>query len=186
MYVQRARHGQAKPCSTKKKNATRKKKTTHPESCASFSFCGTSVFHHSHSGPFVVVVFIARLPFDPPRTNLMSVPSRSNAATREDAHGARCTPWRQLRAGPSEGVSHLNACASVFPSLSPRFSKIGKTGRQSQKKIRASPPQACALGIVTGLCSGRTFWYLGIWLAVIPMRPRTAPRIVSLPFDERR
>ncbi len=54
------------------------------------------------------------------------------------------------------------------------------------EKNKGFPPQACALGIVTGLCSGRTFWYLGIWLAVIPMRPRTAPRIVSLPFDERR
>jgi hypothetical protein len=41
-------------------------------------------------------------------------------------------------------------------------------------------------GIVLDLSSGRTFWCLGIRLAVIPMCFRTAPCIVPLPLDRGR
>jgi hypothetical protein len=74
----------------------------------------------------------------------MTVPSRSNAATRADVVavavavvvGARCTPCRQLRVGPRGGVSHLKGffSSSAASSPAPRFSKIGKTGDEKRVK----------------------------------------------------
>lgn len=109
----------------------------YPESCTSFNLCGTTALHHSHPSP-LACFFITRFPpleppLDPLRVptwincDLMTVPSRSNAATREDAVGVRCTPCRQLRVVP-RGVSHLKGPFSSVPSFpAPRLSKIGKT-----------------------------------------------------------
>jgi hypothetical protein len=104
----------------------------------------------------------------------MTVPSRSNAATRPDAVGARWTPCRQLRVGPREGVSHRKGfLSSSSPAL--RFSKMGKT--EEDKKVVRRPFRGSDRG-------RRTFGYLGTWLG--STLRTVVPWVVSFPLDRRR
>jgi hypothetical protein len=68
---------------------------THPSAASSFSLPGTSLLHHSHqSGPLPFASFDAPLP----KLDLMSVPSRSKAATRAAHRGSKCIPRRSVDA----------------------------------------------------------------------------------------
>lgn len=71
----------------------------YPSSINVFSLSGTNDRHHSHKGfPSTTLPLWAEL---------MIVPSRSKAATLQDAVGCRFIPWRQERFGP-RGESHWN------------------------------------------------------------------------------
>lgn len=80
------------------------KTRTDPSKRNSSSALGTLSLHHSHAGGAPFDAFLTA-PF--PKLGLISVPSRSKAATFDEHTGVRFVPWRQLPRAP-RGFCHWN------------------------------------------------------------------------------
>lgn len=72
----------------------------YPSRCNSSNFTGTLALHHSQCNAASLLRFLW---FD-----LITVPSRSNAATFDVLCGIRLIPCRHVRFGPRAGFSHWN------------------------------------------------------------------------------
>jgi hypothetical protein len=72
------------------------KDLTDPDACRSFNLTGTLALHHSQCVPFI-----------PGNSDLIRVPSKSNAATLAELFGFRLRACRHEREGPSES-DHIN------------------------------------------------------------------------------